>query len=122
MKYCQNDKSLQISINEGEDNQGENNKKENEVKETKNDKANENIDVKEDKKEPLLDKIIANDSSINYSGKNKKDISQMLKLALKSKRLMLFSAIVILQAPVSNMAFALYREIGEYKKIDTKYL
>ena len=34
---------------------------------------------------------------------------------------MLFSAIVILQAPVSNMAFTLYREIGEYKKIDVKY-
>ena len=118
----ENDKSLQISINESEDNQGENNKKENEVKETKNEKANENIDVKEDKKEPLLDKSNANDSSINYSGKKKKDISQMLKLALKSKRLILFSAIVILQAPVSNMAFALYREIGEYKKIDTKYL
>ena len=41
---------------------------------------------------------------------------------LKSKRLLIFSAIVILQAPVSNMAFTLYREIGEYKKVDVKYL
>ena len=46
----------------------------------------------------------------------------MLKLALKSKRLILFSIIVILQAPVANMAFSLYREIGEYKKMDLKYL
>ena len=54
----------------------------------------------------------------------KKDVNVLavLKYALKSKRLMLFSAIVILQAPVSTMAFTLYREIGEYKKIEVKYL
>ena len=42
--------------------------------------------------------------------------------ALKSNRLILFCIIVILQAPVSNMAFTLYREIGEYEKIDVRYL
>jgi len=36
--------------------------------------------------------------------------------------MVLFSTIVILQSPVSNMAFSLYREIGEYKKVNTKYL
>ena len=46
----------------------------------------------------------------------------LLKFTLKSKRLILFIVIVILQAPVSNMAFALYREIGEYYKIETRYL
>ena len=46
----------------------------------------------------------------------------MLKLAFQSKRLILFSIISILQASVTNMAFSLYREIGEYKKINIKYL
>ena len=50
------------------------------------------------------------------------DTQSLLKRAFKSKRLLLFSAIVILQSPVSNMAFSLYREIGEYKKVNTKYL
>jgi hypothetical protein len=125
-KKEENDKSLQINIKENKDNI-ENNKKENEVKESKNneikkEKTSENIDIKEEKKEPLLDNSKDNNSSISYADKEIKDIREMLKLAFKSKRLMLFSAIVILQAPVSNMAFALYREIGEYKKIDTKYL
>ena len=39
-----------------------------------------------------------------------------------TKRLILFIVILILQAPVSNMAFSVYREIGEYYKIDIKYL
>ena len=46
----------------------------------------------------------------------------MLKLAIKSRRLILFTAIVVLQSPMGNMSFTLYREIGEYKKINTKYL
>ena len=46
----------------------------------------------------------------------------LLKFTLKSKRLILFIVILIMQAPVSNMAFSVYREIGEYYKIDIKYL
>ena len=120
----ENDKSLQINIKKNKDNIGENNKKENESKnnEIKKEIISENIDIKGEKKEPLIDDSNINDSNTNYTDKEKKDIKQMLKLAFKSKRLILFSAIVILQAPVSNMAFSLYREIGEYKKIDTKYL
>ncbi len=49
-------------------------------------------------------------------------LKYLLKFTLKSKRLILFIVIVILQAPVSNMAFTLYREIGEYYKIEPKYL
>ena len=49
-------------------------------------------------------------------------LKQAIKLAIKSKRLILFIIIIILQMPVGNMAFSLYREIGEYKKIDIKYL
>ena len=49
-------------------------------------------------------------------------LKQAIKLAIKSRRLILFVIIVMLQIPVGSMAFALYREIGEYKKIDIKYL
>ena len=49
-------------------------------------------------------------------------LKQAIKLAIKSKRLTLFVIIIILQTPIGNMAFSLYREIGEYKKIDIKYL
>ena len=49
-------------------------------------------------------------------------LKQAIKLAIKSKRLTLFIIIIILQIPVGSMAFSLYREIGEYKKIDIKYL
>ena len=46
----------------------------------------------------------------------------MLIIAGKSKRLILFCIISILQFPVPAMIFSLYRGIGEYKKIDMKYL
>ena len=61
-------------------------------------------------------------NNLNGHKQKEKNIKQMLKLAIKSKRLILFSAIVILQSPVTSMTFSLYREIGEYKKIDIKYL
>jgi len=74
-----------------------------------------------------LIKYILNKSNfghkINNENKHKDNLlKKTLLSALKSNRLRLFSIIVILQAPVSNMAFTLYREIGEYKKIDVKYL
>ena len=53
---------------------------------------------------------------------NQKVIRKLIKLSIKSKRLILFVIIVVLQIPIGSMAFALYREIGEYKKIDIKYL
>ena len=61
-------------------------------------------------------------NNINTNKKKDKNIKKMIKLAIKSRRLILFSIIVILQAPVANMAFSLYREIGEYEKIDVMYL
>ena len=75
-------------------------------------------DEAEKKRRPLLSKGEDGDDE----GEKDINVLSVLKLALKSKRLMLFSAIVILQAPVSNMAFTLYREIVEYKKIPVKYL
>ena len=95
--------------------------------------------LKERKDEGFPIKSIINEKIINYILKNNflnkkktnnnisskekdKNIKDILKFAIKSRRLILFSIIVILQAPVSNMAFSLYREIGEYEKIDTKYL
>ena len=100
----------------------------------------ENINI--DKEKKVIEKDTSNENKQdnnksskenNESNKNNKDKNndeeedseekkRILKQALKSKRLILFSAIVILQAPVANMAFSLYREIGEYYKIDLKYL
>ena len=53
---------------------------------------------------------------------NQKMLRKSIKVSIKSRRLILFVVIVVLQIPVGSMAFALYREIGEYKKIDIKYL
>ena len=91
---------------------------------------------KEQKEEKISIKNIIDEKSIkhiseinnhkinNVNGYNHKEnnIRQMLKLSIKSRRLILFSVIVILQSPVASMTFSLYREIGEYEKIDIKYL
>ena len=79
-----------------------------------------NDDDDEKNKRPLLSKN--RDGDDDEEGEKQINILAVLKFALKSKRLILFSIIVILQAPVSNMAFTLYREIGEHKKINVKYL
>jgi hypothetical protein len=62
------------------------------------------------------------DSKKSKENNNQKVIRKLIKLSIKSKRLILFVIIVVLQIPIGSMAFALYREIGEYKKIDIKYL
>ena len=108
------------------------NKKEEKI--IKNDSTND-IELGKNKKEENIpmkskvseEKIIKHILNKNVSIKNRKiqkdkDFKKMLKLALKSRRLILFSIIVIFQAPVANMTFSLYREIGEYEKIDVKYL
>ena len=46
----------------------------------------------------------------------------MLIVSGKSKQLILFSIISILQFPFPTLMFSLYRGIGEYKKIDMNYL
>ena len=46
----------------------------------------------------------------------------LLKFTIKSKRLILFIVIMIMQSPVANMAFSVYREIGEHYKVEPKYL
>ena len=105
-----------------------------EEKTIKNDSARD-IELGKNKKEENMpmknniseEKIIKHILNKNMSIKNRKiqkdkDFKKMLKLAFKSRRLILFSIIVIFQAPVANMTFSLYREIGEYEKIDVKYL
>ena len=110
-----------------------------------NKEKNHNIDIKDnidihskriyDEATPIkvvdsperLIKYILNKTNFGHKINNEnkhKDNQIKIKLisALKSNRLILLSIIVIMQAPVSNMAFTLYREIGEYKKIDVKYL
>jgi hypothetical protein len=76
---------------------------------------NEDLNLRFDTDEFLLtdeDEFEEKEVSLKY----------LLKFTLKSKRLILLIVIVILQAPVSNMAFTLHREIGEYYKIEPKYL
>ncbi len=90
---------------------------------------NEITPIKEDSPERLV-KFVLNKNKLNKKGhiqnnfnESKTDsIKKILKIAMRSNRLLLFSIIVILEAPVSNMAFTLYREIGEYEKINIKYL
>ena len=84
------------------------------------------IPMKADSPERLIKFVMEkNNFNNNIKKDNKHKERQLKKLliqTLKSNRLILFSIIVIMQAPVSNMAFTLYREIGEYEKIDVKYL
>lgn len=74
--------------------------------------------INEKNKKHISKKDMNKKKNIFEDKQNKKDYKKMLKIAIKSKRLMLFSLIIIFQAPLSNMAFCLYREIGEYEKID----
>ena len=48
----------------------------------------------------------------------KKDVLKMLFSALKSMNLIIFTLIVVLEAPISSMIFSLSRSIGEFNEID----
>ena len=133
-----NKKDLIIENKETMENKEEKNNKVEELIEKINEKVNNN--VKDETAVHNLNKIqhveipVANNNNNkinnidNNNNPTKKEIEkelklkQAIKLAIKSRRLILFVIIVMLQIPVGSMAFALYREIGEYKKIDIKYL
>ena len=133
-----NKKDLIIENKETMENKEEKNNKVEELIEKINEKVNNN--VKDETAVHNLNKIqhveipVANNNNNNINNidnnnnPTKKEIEkelklkQAIKLAIKSRRLILFVIIVMLQIPVGSMAFALYREIGEYKKIDIKYL
>ena len=133
-----NKKDLIIENKETMENKEEKNNKVEELIEKINEKVNNN--VKDETAVNNLNKIqhveipVANNNNNkinnidNNNNPTKKEIEkelklkQAIKLAIKSRRLILFVIIVMLQIPVGSMAFALYREIGEYKKIDIKYL
>ena len=113
----------------------ENDKEKENEKEDKNIKKDENLNINEEKDKKELDNGEGGEDD-DDDGKNTRpliskksqdeeeevNLVSLLKFALKSPRLIIFISIVILQAPISNMAFTLYREIGEYKKIDQTYL
>jgi MFS family permease len=129
-----------------EDNNNINNKKEelidNQLNEEINQKIQNNNNNANKNDETVINKLRNNrheeipvqnennnhNNNVNIESKkskennNQKVIRKLIKLSIKSKRLILFVIIVVLQIPVGSMAFALYREIGEYKKIDIKYL
>ena len=124
---------LEIKDNSPNNNINKDKKEDNIIKGILNDidleknKKEENIPIKNKQSEEIIIKHILNKnlskSTINYKKKQKdKNFNKLLKLALKSNRLILFSIIVVFQAPVANMTFSLYREIGEYEKIEVKYL
>ena len=94
---------------------------------TQNRKKSEGDTSDIDKEKEILGELNLrgdNEESLITEEIEEKELSMkfLLKFTLKSKRLILFIVILILQAPVSNMAFSVYREIGEYYKIDIKYL
>ena len=142
-----NNKENKENIENKEDNNNiNNNKKEelidNQLNEEINQKLQNNNNNANKKDETVINKISNNqheeipvqdennspNNNANTESKkakennNQKVIRKLIKLSIKSKRLILFVIIVVLQIPVGSMAFALYREIGEYKKIDIKYL
>ena len=82
--------------------------------------------LKADSPERIISNISTDTNNIQNQKKDNKMIEnqnkKILIQALKSKRFILFSIIFILESPVSSMAFILYREIGEYEKIDVRYL
>ena len=66
--------------------------------------------------------LINKDCSSTTSMSKEELYKKKLKVALKSKRLILYAIISILTAQGPAMMFSLYRGIGEYKKIETKIL
>ena len=141
-----NNKENKENIENKEDNNNINNKKEelidNQLNEEINQKIQNNNNNANKNDETVINKLSNNqheeipvqeennspNNNVNIESKkskennNQKVIRKLIKLSIKSKRLILFVIIVVLQIPVGSMAFALYREIGEYKKIDIKYL
>ena len=114
-------------IENNSNNEGDENHKEilDDVKNNKNKDLIEDIKNKKNIIKEKKTKLVFKNNNFDdvYNNQNRRKNKKLyFKIALKSKRLKLFSIIVIFQAPVANMSFTLYREIGEYKKIDTKYL
>ena len=86
-------------------------------------KTNEEITpIKIDSPERLVKFVLKKNDFEKKKNNENKSLKKILIVALKSKRLILFILVAIMEAPTSNMAFTLYREIGEYEKIDVKYL
>ena len=79
---------------------------------------NVDLNLKFDSDEFLL---TDDDDDVDF-GEKKISLKFLLKFTLKSKRLILFIIIATLQSPIPNIAFSIYREIGEYYKVETKYL
>ena len=66
--------------------------------------------------------LLTDEEDDNDDEEREVSLKYLLKFTMKSKRLILFIIILVMQAPVANMAFSLYREIGEHFKVEPKYL
>ena len=82
----------------------------------------ENQNPNEQNQEHFNEKQLGLISNTVEHEKVKKDFKKMLFAAIKSKALILFILIVILESPLSSMIFSLNRSIGELKGINQYFL
>lgn len=83
---------------------------------------NENDNLNEQNQEKFSEKQLGLISNTVEHEKVKKDLKKMLFTAIKSKDLILFIIIVVLEAPLHSLIFSLNRSIGEFKKINQLFL
>jgi hypothetical protein len=88
--------------------------------ENENEIENENIN--EQNQEHFNEKQLGLISNTVEHEKVKKDFKKMLFAAIKSKALILFILIVILESPLPSLIFSLNRSIGEIKGINQYFL
>ena len=88
--------------------------------EDRSETRSEQTTTTEQKNDQQIELIVKSDEKVNNSINN--DYKKMLITSGKSKRLIIFCIISILQFQGPTMIFSLYRGIGEYKKIDMYYL
>ena len=83
---------------------------------------NENENINEQSQEHFNEKQLGLISNTVEHEKVKKDFKKMLFTAIKSKVLLLFIIIVILESPLPSLIFSLNRSIGEIKGINQYFL
>lgn len=90
--------------------------------EENNNNNNEYIENDSQNQKPFDEKQLELISNNVEPEKEKKDFKKMLFAAIKSKALLIFTLIIVVEGPLSSMIFALYRTIGEEKKINQLFL
>lgn len=81
---------------------------------------NENQDEQNEKFDEKQLELIAN--NVEFDKKKNYGFKKMILAAIKSKELIIFTLIVVLEAPLTSMIFALYNAIGRKYEIKRSYL